>query len=120
MPPGWRKPYGSFAVSRNGTATSRVEEKKRSAVNGDAMVVMSGAAVLALHVTYPDARLVSKVESRIRNHGEIWVNLYLRAPDEKGRWAIRTASYVVLTWNPRALKITLTQLRNHDNILISF
>lgn len=77
-------------------------------------------AVLAIHVTYPNARLVPKVEARISNQGEILAQLYLRAPDKKGRWSVRSASYVVITQDLRTLKITLTQLQNNDDLLISF
>jgi len=76
--------------------------------------------VLVVHVAYPNARLVPKVESRVNTYGDIVSQLYLRAPNKNGRWVIRSATYLVLTENPRALKITLTQLRNHNNIHISY
>ena len=76
--------------------------------------------ILAVHVAYPNARLVSKVEARIAKYGPIISQLYLRAPDKNGRWVVRSASYTVLAVDPRALKIMLSQLRNADNLLISF
>lgn len=76
--------------------------------------------ILAVHVSYPNARLVSKVEARICNHGNIAAQLYLRAPDKNSRWVIRSATYLVLARDLRTLKITLTQLQNHENLLISF
>ena len=77
-------------------------------------------AILAIHVTYPNARLVPKIETKLGQKGKVLAQLYLRAPDKKGRWAVRSASYVVLTNDLRTLKITLTQLQNNDNLLISF
>jgi len=76
--------------------------------------------ILAVHVAYPNARLVSKVETRISKYGPIMSLLYLKAPDKNGRWVIRSASYTVLAGDIRALKIMLAQLRNADNVLISF
>ncbi len=77
-------------------------------------------SVIAVHVAYPDARLVPKVESRICNHGEIVANLYLRAPDKNKIYRIRSASYVIVTHDPRNLKRTLTQLQKADSYHLSF
>ena len=76
--------------------------------------------ILTVHVSYPNARLVPKVEARICNHGEIAAQLYLRAPDKNRRWVIRSATYLVLANDLRTLKITLTQLQNNENLLITF
>lgn len=83
-------------------------------------ILEASAAILAIHVSYPNARLVPKVESRISSHGDIVAQLYLRAPDKNQRWIIRSASYVVIANDLRTLKITLTQLKNNDNLIINF
>jgi len=76
--------------------------------------------LITVHVSYPDARLVSKVESRICNHGELMARLYLSAPDKNGVYRDRSAVYAVVTHDPRALRITLKQLQNQGLHLISF
>lgn len=63
-------------------------------------------------VEYSNALIVSKIERALTKHGEIVSQTYLNAPDKNGYWTPRTATYVVITEDPRVLKITLTQLRN--------
>jgi len=78
-------------------------------------------AVFIVKVEYGNAVLVPKIERAITKHGEIMAQTYLNAPDKNGYWTPRTATYVVITEDPRVLKITLTQLRNTQNAnIVSF
>ena len=76
--------------------------------------------IIAIHVSYPNAKYVPRVESKISNLANIVSQQYLRAPNKNGRWVVRSASYIVISEDPRRLKITLTQLDNNGNFLISF
>jgi len=76
--------------------------------------------ILVVHVSYPNAELVPKIEARLERYGAVVAELRLRAPDKNGRWITRSASYIILTEDVRALKISLTQIQNHENLLISF
>jgi len=68
--------------------------------------------VFIVKVEYTTALLVPKIERAITKHGEIVSQTYLNAPDRNGFWTPGTAIYVVITKDPRVLKITLTQLGN--------
>ena len=69
--------------------------------------------VLIVKIEYHSALLVPKFERAITRHGEILSQTYLNAPDKNGYWTPCTATYVVITEDPRVLKITLTQLGNN-------
>ena len=84
---------------------------------------MSGAqvgAVLTIMVQYPNAELVPKIETAIWRYGSIAARLYLDAPDKNGRWITRAATYLIIAKNLRVLKISLTQIQNHENVSIFF
>ena len=74
--------------------------------------------VLVVKVEYSSGRLVSKIERRITKHGEFVSQTYLNAPNKNGVWIPYTATYVVITKDPRVLKITLTQLEKTHKLLI--
>ena len=75
--------------------------------------------VFIVKVEYHNALLVSKIEHAITKHGEIVSQTYLNAPDRNGFWTPCTATYVVITKDPRVLKITLTQLQNRHKSTIT-
>jgi len=78
------------------------------------------AEVLTIHVQVADARELRRIESRLSKLAKIVTQTYLRAPDKNGFYQIQSASYVVLTEDPRRLKITLRQLGNSGKATISF
>ncbi len=53
--------------------------------------------ILMVHVSYPNARLVPKVEFRICNHGEIAAQIYLKAPDKNHRWVLAKSTQISFT-----------------------
>lgn len=73
-----------------------------------------------VQVVYSSAVYVRKIESAISKHGEIITLMYLNAPDKNGYWTPRDATYIVITKNPRVLKITLTQLDKQIDSNISY
>jgi hypothetical protein len=75
--------------------------------------------VFIVKVEYHTALLVPKIERAITKHGEIVSQTYLNAPDKNGYWTPCTATYVVITKDPRVLKITLTQLQNRHKSTIT-
>ena len=66
-------------------------------------------SVFVVKVEYSSAVLVPKIERAITKHGEIVSQTYLNAPDKNGYWTPNTATYIVITENPRVLEITFTQ-----------
>jgi len=70
--------------------------------------------VVTIHIHVEDARELRRIEARIRKLGHIIAESYLRAPDKNGIWQIRSASYVVLTEDPRRLKIAMRQIDHHS------
>ena len=76
--------------------------------------------VFAVHVQVGDARELRRIENRLWDLGKVVAQTYLRAPDKNGIYQIRSASYIVITEDPRRLKITLRQLENYCKATISF
>lgn len=81
---------------------------------------MAEQQIFIVNVETPHSRALRRVETAIWKHGSILAEIYTRARDEKGRYTIRRAIYVVLTPDPRRLRITLTQLEKQSPALISF
>ncbi len=75
---------------------------------------------VTVHVQVGDARELRKLEARMWKVGKIISATYLYAPDAWGRFSVHSANYVVLTDDPRRLKILLTQLENNMSLRISF
>ena len=76
--------------------------------------------ILLVNVEAPHSRALKTVETTIWSQGTILSEIYVRGRDDKGRYTIRKATYVVLTRNPRSLKIALSQLGKHRDVVISF
>ena len=76
--------------------------------------------ILTIHVTYPDAREVPKIETRMSKHAEVHQKTYFLLKDKNGVGRIRSAMYIVSSNNPRVLKIMLTKLNNNMKSDISF
>ena len=81
---------------------------------------MPHGELFPVFVVYRDGRIVPKVLSRLNKCADIAVEMVFNIPDKNGRWVPRGAYYLLRTDDPRRLKITLTQLQNHENLLISF
>ena len=83
-------------------------------------MIETGSQVLTVHVQVGDARELRRIENRLWKLAKIVSQTYLRAPDKNGIFQIRSASYIVITEDPRRLKLTLTKLSNFRKSTISF
>ena len=81
---------------------------------------MNPERAVTVHVQVGDARELRKLEARMWKLGKIISVTYLYAPDEWGRYTVHSANYVVVTSDPRRLRIMLTQLENNMKASISF
>ena len=72
-----------------------------------------------VQVTYSSAVYVNKIEKAISKQGKIIFQTYLNAPDKNERWTPLEATYIVITEDPRVLKITVKQLGNNHKSKIS-
>ncbi len=68
--------------------------------------VESILTILTIHVTYPDAREVPKIETRISKYAEVHQKTCMYLKDKNGVSRVRSALYVVSTRDPRVLKMT--------------